>query len=61
LTVRGGFHGLAGFMSGVAALPRIVTLHDFVIEAEKSDLRALGTKLNMVIKAKTYRYQDVED
>lgn len=60
LTVRGGFHGLAGFMSGVAALPRIVTLHDFVIEAEKTDLRALGTKLSMKINAKTYRYQDVE-
>jgi len=61
LSVKGGFHGMAGFMSGVAALPRIVTLHDFVIEAEKTDLRALGTKLNMNINAKTYRYQDVED
>lgn len=60
LVVRGGFHGLAGFMSGVAALPRIVTLHDFVIEAEQTDTRSLGTKLNMVIKAKTYRYKDEE-
>jgi len=60
LEVRGGFHGLAGFMSGVAALPRIVTLHDFVIEAETVDSRSLGTKLEMVIKAKTYRYQDEE-
>jgi type IV pilus assembly protein PilO len=60
LEVRGGFHGLAGFMSGVSALPRIVTLHDFTIEAEQTDSRALGTKLKMVIKAKTYRYQDEE-
>jgi len=58
LVVRGGFHGLAGFMSGVSALPRIVTLHDFVITAEQSNSRAMGTKLKMVIKAKTYRYQD---
>jgi len=60
VVVHGCFHGLAGFMSGVAALPRIVTLHDFVIEAEKTDSRSLGTKLNMVIRAKTYRYQDEE-
>ncbi len=57
LEVRGGFHGLAGFMSGVAALPRIVTLHDFVIEAQNTESRALGTKLQMKIKAKTYRYK----
>lgn len=58
LKVRGGFHGIAGFMSGVSSLPRIVTLHDFVIEADKAQAgRAIGTKLNMSIKAKTYRYQ----
>lgn len=59
LTVRGAYHGLAGFVSGVAALPRIVTLHDFVIDTDKSaDIRTPGSMLTMVIKAKTYRYKD---
>ena len=59
LTVRGGYHGLAGFVSGVAALPRIVTLHDFIIEEDKAgEVRSPGSMLKMVIKAKTYRYQD---
>jgi len=58
LEVRGGFHGLAGFMSGVASLPRIVTLHDFVIDTDDRGDHAIGTRLRMVIQAKTYRYQD---
>lgn len=61
LVVKGGFHGLAGFISGVSALPRIVTLHDFVIEARGgSDSRSTGSQLDMKIKAQTYRYQDDE-
>lgn len=31
ITVTGGYHDLATFVSGVAGLPRIVTLHDFDI------------------------------
>ncbi len=65
LKVRGGYHGLAGFVSGVAALPRIVTLHDFVIDAapdkggsSSSTTTAIGVNLKMDINAKTYRYQD---
>ena len=59
LNVRGSYHGLAGFVSGVAALPRIVTLHDFVIDTDKSaDARTQGSLLTMVIKARTYRYKD---
>jgi type IV pilus assembly protein PilO len=65
LKVKGSYHGLAGFVSGVAALPRIVTLHDFVIDsADKGkgsttdSSSAIGLSLKMDISAKTYRYQD---
>lgn len=55
ITVTGSYHDLATFVSGVASLPRIVTLHDFevkpVAEGDTSQLR-------MSILAKTYRYND---
>ena len=56
ISALGDYHGFGSFVSGVAALPRIVTLHDFVIEWPSSkDAKALGL-LNMHITAKTYRY-----
>jgi len=55
IKVIGSYHDLATFVSGVASLPRIVTLHDFEIKPEKSDAAA---KLQMSIVAKTYRYND---
>lgn len=51
ITVQGGYHDLGGFVSGIAGMPRIVTLHDYDI---KSDDRGV---LEMVITAKTYRYK----
>ena len=44
---------MASFVSGVAALPRIVTLHDFNIKPAGKD--GAG-ELLMAISAKTYRY-----
>ena len=55
ITVVGGYHDLATFVSGVASLPRIVTLHDF--EIKPVDPKA-PAKLRMSILAKTYRYND---
>lgn len=58
IEVIGDFHGFGSFVSGVAALPRIVTLHDFTISRppeNKPELVALGL-LKMDITAKTYRY-----
>jgi len=55
ISVVGGYHDLATFVSGVASLPRIVTLHDFEIKPIPSDS---GSKLRMSILAKTYRYND---
>jgi type IV pilus assembly protein PilO len=52
ITVTGGYHELAMFVSGVARLPRIVTLHDFELAPVKPEA---GAKLRMSIQAKTYR------
>ncbi len=55
IDVDGGYHDVGGFVSGVAGMPRIVTLHDFTI-AKKKD----SNVLNMQISAKTYRYKSQE-
>ncbi|WP_193165818.1 type IV pilus inner membrane component PilO [Microbulbifer hainanensis] len=54
IEVQGGYHEFGAFISGIAGMPRIVTLHDFNIEASKDG----GALLNMVINAKTYRYKE---
>ncbi|MBK8970608.1 MAG: type 4a pilus biogenesis protein PilO [Hahellaceae bacterium] len=55
--VAGGYHDLAAFVSGVAGLPRIVTLHDFSITAARLGEGASGAeRLEMDISAATYRY-----
>lgn len=51
IDVTGDYHDFGSFVSGVAALPRIVTLHNYSIKQANSGL------LNMVIEAKTYRYK----
>ncbi len=53
VVVEGDYHKLGSFVSGVANLSRIVTLHDFEIKPK-------GTRLVMNIEAKTYRYLDEE-
>lgn len=52
IDVQGGYHDMGGFVSGVAGMPRIVTLHDFTISTLKEE-----RGLNMKIGAKTYRYK----
>ena len=55
IVVRGSYHDLATFVSGVAGLPRIVTLGDFTIKPVSGNNPDL---LAMNIVAKTYRYND---
>jgi type IV pilus assembly protein PilO len=55
ITVTGGYHELATFVSGVAGLPRIVTLHDFDLAPVSPEG---APKLRLSILAKTYRYND---
>ncbi len=56
IVATGSYHDLGAFISAMAGLPRIVTLHDFVISATAPD----SNRLNMRITAKTYRYKDGE-
>jgi type IV pilus assembly protein PilO len=54
LRVFGRYHELAKFVSDVAALPRIVTLHDIIIKPTSKD--ANTGDLTMEMTAKTYHY-----
>lgn len=56
--VIGNYHEFGNFVSGVAALPRIVTIHDFSIVRQKDSKRG-----NLVMEAtvKTYRYLDEDE
>ncbi len=56
ITATGSYHDLGAFISGMAGLPRIVTLHDFEISSKGEN----ANRLNMKILAKTYRYKDEE-
>lgn len=58
ITIRviGNYHEFGNFVSGVAALPRIVTVSDISIMPKKS--KDGGGLLAMNLTAKTYRYMD---
>ena len=57
IRLSGGYHEIANFVSGVAALPRIVTLHDINITPEGNDS---FDQLSLEVTAQTYRYLDEE-
>ena len=54
IVASGSYHDLGAFISGMAGLPRIVTLHDFQLVSNKDN----PNSLDMKILAKTYRYKD---
>lgn len=54
IEATGSYHNLGAFISGMAGLPRIVTLHDFEITMPGDD----SSDLQMNITAKTYRYRE---
>jgi len=53
IRVSGSYHELASFVSSVASLPRIVTLHDLTIKPTGGD----NEQLDMQVVARTYRYR----
>jgi type IV pilus assembly protein PilO len=55
LRYTGSYHELGNFVSGIAALPRIVTLHD--ISIKPVDAKSVD-ELQLDVTAKTYRYLD---
>lgn len=52
IQVKGTYHQMGEFVSGVAAIKRIVTLHNFSLKPSGD------AELSMEISAKTYRYDD---
>lgn len=58
IRLTGSYHELGTFVSGIAALPRIVTLHD--IEMKPEDKDSLD-QLVLDVTAKTYRYLDEDE
>ena len=60
----GGYHEFGNFVSGLAALPRIITIHDFTITprgslpSDNSTMRKMP-ELNLVLQTKTYRSKEV--
>jgi type IV pilus assembly protein PilO len=61
IRLSGGYHEVGRFASGIAALPRIVTLHDIEITPPPGRGTADPTELVLNVTAKTYRYLDVEE
>jgi type IV pilus assembly protein PilO len=58
ITLTGSYHQFGEFVSGIAALRRIVTLHDIEIKSANKDAY---DQLTLDITAKTYRYLDEEE
>ncbi|WP_405243441.1 type IV pilus inner membrane component PilO [Lentisalinibacter salinarum] len=57
IQLAGSYHELANFASSVAALPRIVTLHDIQIQPATDEQ---FDQLSLDVTAKTYRYLEEE-
>jgi len=55
IRLSGSYHELGSFVSGIAALPRIVTLHDIAISPVDEEV---FDELTLDVTAKTYRYLD---
>ena len=55
IKLTGSYHQMGEFVSGIAALPRIVTLHDISI---KPDTKDAYDQLSFELTAKTFRYLD---
>ena len=57
IQVQGDYHRIATFLSGVAGLPRIVTLHDMTLSPEGDS----GQRLRLTMLARTYSYRQSEE
>jgi type IV pilus assembly protein PilO len=62
IKAQGDYHAFGAFVSGISALPRIVTLHDFTIAPLTNKFADSGAPvLKMEIQARTYRYKDTAE
>ncbi len=58
IRLTGSYHQFGEFVSGIAALPRIVTLHNIDIKPDNKDAY---DQLSLELTAKTYRYLDEDE
>jgi type IV pilus assembly protein PilO len=58
IRLSGSYHQFGEFVSGIAALPRIVTLHNIDIKPDNKDAY---DQLSLELTAKTYRYLDEDE
>jgi len=58
IRLTGSYHQFGEFVSGIAALPRIVTLHNIEIKPETNNAY---DQLSLELTAKTYRYLDDDE
>jgi type IV pilus assembly protein PilO len=58
IRLSGSFHEFGEFVSGIAALPRIVTLHNIEIKPDSKDQY---DQLTLDLTARTYRYLDEDE
>ncbi|HXL96850.1 MAG TPA: type 4a pilus biogenesis protein PilO [Steroidobacteraceae bacterium] len=61
IQLTGSYHEFGAFVSGIAALPRIVTLHDIQITPVSKEKSAAYDQLQLDLTAKTYRYLDDDE
>ena len=58
IAALGDYHQFGSFISGLAALPRIFTMHDFEVSNPQPTLDKLP-ELNLILQAKTYRSKEI--
>jgi len=61
MVLTGSYHQFGEFVSGIAALPRIVTLGDIEIKPTAADKGGGYDDLTLTLTAKTYRYLDADE
>lgn len=60
IAALGEYHQFGSFISGLAALPRIITMHDFEVSNPQPTLDAIP-ELNLVLQTKTYRSKEIAE
>lgn len=60
ITGIGEYHQFGDFVSGIATLPRIITMHDFEVKNQQPDLTVMP-QLQLVLQTKTYRSKEVKE
>lgn len=60
IAALGDYHEFGSFLSGLAKLPRIITLHDFEVNNSKPSLDTLP-ETNLVLNVKTYRSKELNE